>query len=158
MLVAVFTAARSRRRLWSGPETGSVSQLLRRGLEGLRSQSRGSRCTVSRAMAHPEEDIERLKQEVSVPRLVEAQGTELNRHGSTCWECASCRPARRIWPRRTVVLRGACFGVQTYTLRKIAECICQVSTRLENESLAGTPVTIKSRKTTCHRLPIGRST
>ncbi len=40
---------------------------------------------------------------------------------------------------------------------EIAECVRLISTRLESELIAGSLVTVKSRKTTCHRLPIGFS-
>src|SRR5579884_2320359 len=38
-----------------------------------------------------------------------------------------------------------------------AECVGLVCTRFESELIAGSLVTVKKRKTTCHRLPIGRS-
>lgn len=38
-----------------------------------------------------------------------------------------------------------------------AECVHFVSVQFDSELKAGSLVTIKARKTTCHRLPIGRS-
>mgnify|MGYP004702495573 CR=1 FL=1 len=40
---------------------------------------------------------------------------------------------------------------------EIADCVRLVSTRLESDLIAGSLVTVKSKKTTCHRLPIGCS-
>ena len=47
--------------------------------------------------------------------------------------------------------------IQGLRAPEIAECVHFVSTRFDNELKAGSLVTVKTRKTTCHRLPIGRS-
>ena len=47
--------------------------------------------------------------------------------------------------------------IQGLRAPEIAECINLVSTRFDNALKAGSLVTVKARKTTCHRLPIGRS-
>jgi predicted nuclease of predicted toxin-antitoxin system len=40
---------------------------------------------------------------------------------------------------------------------EIAECVRSVSSRFHSELKAGSLVTVKAWKTTCHRLPIGRA-
>ena len=47
--------------------------------------------------------------------------------------------------------------IQGLRASEIAECVHFVSSRFEDELKSGSMVTVKSRKTTCHRLPIGRS-
>ncbi len=47
--------------------------------------------------------------------------------------------------------------IQGLRAAEIAECVRLVSTRFESELTAGSLVTVKSRKTTCHSLPIGPS-
>ena len=39
---------------------------------------------------------------------------------------------------------------------EIADCVRSVSTQFESELAAGSLVTVKSRKMTTHRLPVGR--
>lgn len=47
--------------------------------------------------------------------------------------------------------------IQGLRAMEIADCVRLVSTRFESDLIAGSLVTVKSRKTTCHRLPIGCS-
>jgi predicted nuclease of predicted toxin-antitoxin system len=47
--------------------------------------------------------------------------------------------------------------IQGLRAAEIVECVQSVSTRFDSELKAGSLVTIKKQKTTCHRLPIGRS-
>lgn len=47
--------------------------------------------------------------------------------------------------------------IQGLRAAEIAECVRLVSTRFESELTAGSLLTVKSRKTTCHSLPIGPS-
>ena len=47
--------------------------------------------------------------------------------------------------------------IQGLRAPEIAECVHVVSTRFGTELEAGSLVTVKPRKTTCHKLPIGRS-
>ena len=47
--------------------------------------------------------------------------------------------------------------VQGLGAAEIAECVRSVSSRFHSDLKAGSLVTVKTRKTTCHRLPIGRS-
>jgi predicted nuclease of predicted toxin-antitoxin system len=47
--------------------------------------------------------------------------------------------------------------IQGLRAMEIADCVRLVCARLDSELLAGSLVTVKSRKTTCHSLPIGHS-
>jgi predicted nuclease of predicted toxin-antitoxin system len=47
--------------------------------------------------------------------------------------------------------------IQGLRATEIAECVRFVSKQFESELIAGSLVTVKARKTTCHRLPIGGS-
>ena len=47
--------------------------------------------------------------------------------------------------------------IQGLRALEIAECVRLVCTRFGDELSSGSLVTVKSRKTTCHRLPIGHS-
>jgi len=47
--------------------------------------------------------------------------------------------------------------IQGLRATELAECVRFVSSRFEDELKSGSMVTVKARKTTCHRLPIGRS-
>ena len=46
--------------------------------------------------------------------------------------------------------------IQGLRATEIAECVRFVSIHFDSELVAGSLVTVKARKTTCHRLPIGR--
>jgi predicted nuclease of predicted toxin-antitoxin system len=47
--------------------------------------------------------------------------------------------------------------IQGVRATEVAECVRFVSIHFDMELIAGSLVTVKARKTTCHRLPIGRS-
>ena len=47
--------------------------------------------------------------------------------------------------------------LQSLRASEISECVRVVSLRFASELKAGSLVTVKARKTTCHTLPIGRS-
>lgn len=47
--------------------------------------------------------------------------------------------------------------IQRLRATAIAECLHFVSVHFESERTAGSLMTVKARKTTCHRLPIGPS-
>ena len=47
--------------------------------------------------------------------------------------------------------------IQGLRATEIADCVRLVCARLESELVAGSLVTVKARKTTCHNLPIGHS-
>ena len=47
--------------------------------------------------------------------------------------------------------------IQGLRAEEISECVRSVTTRFESELKAGLLVTVKVRKTTSHKLPIGRS-
>ena len=47
--------------------------------------------------------------------------------------------------------------IQGLRAEEISECVRSVSRGFESELKAGSIVTVKARKTTCHKLPIGRS-
>ena len=47
--------------------------------------------------------------------------------------------------------------IQGLRAEEISECVRSVATGFEKELKAGSLVTVKTRKTTCHELPIGRS-
>lgn len=47
--------------------------------------------------------------------------------------------------------------IQGFGAAEIAECVRSVCVRFDRELNAGSLVTVKARKTTCHSLPIGRS-
>jgi len=47
--------------------------------------------------------------------------------------------------------------IQGLRSEEISECVRSVATGFESELKAGSLVTVKTRKTTCHELPIGRS-
>ena len=47
--------------------------------------------------------------------------------------------------------------IQSLRAEEISECVRSVATGFESELKAGSLVTVKTRKTTCHELPIGRS-
>jgi predicted nuclease of predicted toxin-antitoxin system len=47
--------------------------------------------------------------------------------------------------------------IQGLRATEIAECVRFVSIQFDSELIAGSLVTVKARKTTCHMLPTGRS-